>query len=462
MDGKIKKYDILIIGAGPAGHNAALKLGAAGKKIAVIETSDPGGTCLNRGCIPTTLLLNIAEFIKRLKNADEIGIELNSGFSINMDKIIKKKNYVIDIQRKGIRQSFKSHSIDFFENYSASFEDKKTICVKKNSGDETFQLTADKIVIASGSVSHSPADFEIDNKNIFLSDNIFDLNIIPKSIAVIGAGVTGCEFAYFFNELGSEVFLIDSADAILPIGIDEDIHKVFIREIKKNKINIQTSQTIEECRVNGNSCLLRLSGGVVLNPEKILVSAGRRGNIAGLNLGCAGIETDKKNFIVTDKNYMTTAPDVFAIGDIRGKFLYAHTAAAEGVALADIIMGNPRRYDFNFLPFTVFTYPEIGWVGLTEKQAIEQKIPIKKGIFHFRASGRAHTLGEISGLVKIIVNADTERIIGGHIIGSRATDLIHTVIVAMKNNIKFTDISEIIAAHPSMTESLIEAVNAVS
>jgi len=228
-------YDCLIIGAGPAGYAASLKLAKNKKKVCVIESVNAGGTCLNKGCIPTTLLLNTAEFIKKLKYCSEFGVDLPCGYKINLNKIIARKNNVVDIHKKGIMQSFKSFKIDFIEG-SASFIDEHTVSIILSGSNNKRIIAAEYIIIAAGGISFVPDNFKIDNKYFFTTEQILDIVEIPKKLAIIGGGVTAAEFAYFFNELGSEVLLIENADKILPINLDEDIRKIFIRELKKNKI----------------------------------------------------------------------------------------------------------------------------------------------------------------------------------------------------------------------------------
>ncbi|MBP7654834.1 NAD(P)/FAD-dependent oxidoreductase, partial [Candidatus Dependentiae bacterium] len=424
------------------------------------ESGCAGGTCLNKGCIPTTLLLNTAEFIKKLKYSSEFGIDLPSGYKINIDKIILRKNSVIEIHRKGIRQSFKSFKIDYIEG-TASFIDNHSLSVILNETGNRHIITGNDIVIASGGIPFVPKEYKVDNKNIFITEQILELNEIPKKLAILGAGVTGCEFAYFYNELGCEVYLIELAEKILPINLDEDIHKIFVRELKKNKINVITGSKIISNEITDSGINLKFDNGNFLITDKLLLTLGRRGSSLNLNLDSLGIKTGEKGFIPVNDFYQTSVSNIFAIGDVAGKFLYAHTASAEGILVAEYIMGKREKNNFSNIPFTIFTYPEIGWAGLTEEEAVMKNIPIKKGVFHFRSSGRAHTLGEISGLVKLLIDSRTGYIIGAHIIGSRATDLIHTVTLAMTQNIKISELTELIAAHPSMTESLVEAANII-
>lgn len=449
---------ITVLGAGPGGYVAAIKAAQLGAEVTVIEESEVGGTCLNWGCIPTKTLIASAEVLHKVRNAKNFGLELNGNIVPDIQKIVERKNKVVGIQTKGIRGLFKSWGVKLVEGRGVIIDPKK-IKVTRNGG-QTEEIETDRIIIATGSKPAQIPVFPFDGIRILSSDHAINPDSIPKSLLIIGAGVIGCEFAFIYKEFGSEVTMVEMMSNAVSTE-DEEISAILERELKKNKIKLLKDTRVEKVDVKENGVLVELSNGKELEAEKILVSIGRSVNSKNIGLESIGVKTGQRGEITVDNRMQTSVEGIYAIGDVTGGIMLAHLASAEGIVAVENAMGKDSVINYDVIPAAIFTSPEIGSVGLREKQAVEKGLKYKVGRFQFRALGKAHAMGEITGLFKIIAEEETDKILGAHIIGPHASDLIHEAALAMEKGLTVKDIAHTIHAHPTLSEGIMEAAEDV-
>jgi len=442
-----------IIGAGPGGYAAAVKAAQLGAEVVIIEDTEVGGTCLNRGCIPTKTILASTELYAKLRDMDKFGIELKGEVVLNIEKIMERKRKVINTQINGIRTLFRSWGIELKKG-RGKFLSPDLLAVEGEKGTE--EIKVDKVIIATGA---SPAElpiFPFDGKNILSSTDALELNEVPESLLIIGAGVMGCEFACIFNQLGTEVTMVE----MLPRAVymeDEEISAILERELKKRRIKLFKEVKVERVEIRNDGIRAFLSNGKEVVTKKVLVSIGRSFNTKNIGLEVIGTQIGQKGEIKVDEKMMTSVEGVYAIGDVIDGMLLAHVASKEGIIAAKNAMGADEKIDYSVVPAAIFTSPEIASVGLREYQAKEQGINYITGHFQFRALGKAHAIGEISGLIKVIADKKTDKVLGVHIIGPHASDLIHEAAVAIKASLSVKDVAETIHAHPTLSEGLMEA-----
>jgi len=449
---------IAILGAGPGGYVAAIKAAQLGVQVTVIEDTEVGGTCLNKGCIPTKTLLATTELLHKTKNSIEFGIEISGQVTPNLSKIMERKNKVVSTQVKGIRSLFKSWGITLIEGRGMVISPEK-IEVQKRDG-STDIVGADRIIIATGSRPAQLPIFPFDGDHILSSDDALTIKSVPKTLIIIGAGVIGCEFAFIFSELGADITMLE----IMPRALsteDPEISETLERELKKKKIKLMTGVKVTGVQGRHDGIHVYLEEGKELVAEKLLVSVGRALNSDGIGVEAVGIEKGPKGEIVVNEKMETNIGGMYAIGDVTGGLLYAHVASREGIIAAKNIIGADQKMDYSVVPATIFTSPEIATVGLKENQAAEKGIKVKTGHFQFRAIGKAHVMGEITGFIKVISDETSDRILGVHIIGPHASDLIHEAALAMKAGLKTRDIAETIHSHPTLSEGMMEAAEDV-
>jgi len=449
---------LTIIGAGPGGYVAALKAAQLGAQVTVIEDTEVGGTCLNKGCIPTKALVASAEVLHKAKNLQDYGIELNGEVSPNLSKIMDRKNKVVSTQIKGIRSLFKSWGVSLVEGRGMMLTPEKVEVQKRDNTIEIIET--DKIIIATGSRPAQIPIFPFDGEHILSSDDALNLKSIPKSLIIIGAGVIGCEFACIFSELGSDVTMVE----MMPRAVlteDPEISEILERELKKKKIKLLTGIMVERAEGMHDGIHVHLSNGKEIVAEKLLVSIGRTLNTENIGLEAIGIKKGARGEILVNEKMETNIDGIYAVGDATGGMLLAHTASKQGIVAACNACGKEMRYDSSVVPAAIFTSPEIGSVGLREHHASEKGIKIKTGRFPFRALGKAHAMGEIAGMIKVIADADTDKVLGVHIIGPHASDLVHEGALAIKAGLTIKEVAEMIHAHPTLAEGLMEAAEDV-
>ncbi len=449
---------LTILGAGPGGYVAALRAARLGAEVTVIEEGEVGGTCLNRGCIPTKTLIASAEVLHKARNARSFGLELDGTISPDIQKIVERKNKVVATQVKGIRGLFKSWGVRLLEGRGVITGPKKIKVTFKDGSIE--EVDTDKMIISTGSRPARIPVFPFDGERILSSDNAINPDSIPASLLIVGAGVIGCEFAFIYREFGSEVTLVE----MMPNAVsteDGEISAILERELKKKKIRLLTNTGVEKTDVKKDGVSVQLSGGSVIEAEKVLVSIGRAVNSENIGLEDIGVEKGGRGEIIVNSRMQTNVEGVYAIGDVVGGIMLAHLASKEGIVAAENAMGSDSEVSYDVVPAAIFTSPEIGSVGLREKQAAEKGLKYKIGRFQFRALGKAHAMGEIAGLFKIIADEETDKILGAHIIGPHAADLIHEVALAMEKGLTAGDIAHTIHAHPTLSEGIMEAAEDV-
>ena len=449
---------VTILGAGPGGYVAAIRAAQLGAEVTVIEESEVGGTCLNWGCIPTKTLIASAELLHKIKKAESFGLNLEGTVSPDIGKIVDRKNKVVSTQVKGIRGLFKSWGVNIIEGRGVIVDPKKIAVTHKDGS--TDEVEADKIIIATGSRPAQIPVFPFDGKRIISSDNAISPESIPESLLIIGAGVIGCEFAFIYKEFGAAVTMVE----MMPNAVsteDEEISQVLERELKKNKIKLMTGTSVEKVDVNDNGVTVILGDRKTIEVEQVLVSIGRSVNTKNIGLEAIGVETGQRGEIKVNSMMETNIEGVYAIGDVTGGIMLAHLASKEGMVAVENAMGGSAEVNYNVVPAAIFTSPEIGSVGIREKDAVEKGLKYKVGRFQFRGLGKSHAMGEIAGLFKIISDEESDKILGAHIIGAHASDMIHEVALAMEKGLTTKDIAHTIHAHPTLAEGVMEAAEDV-
>jgi dihydrolipoamide dehydrogenase len=449
---------LTVVGSGPGGYVAALKAAQLGARVTVVEDDEVGGTCLNWGCIPTKTLIASSELLAKVRELDQFGINASGDISPNLPKIMERKNKVVGIQVKGIRGLFKSWGVELKEGRGLLISQNEVEVTLKTGGTERIQT--DKIIIATGSRPAMIPAFPFDGKTVISSNEAITLTDIPKSLLIVGAGVIGCEFACIYRELGTEVTMVEMMERAVATE-DHEVSELLERELKKKKIKLLTGVKVDKIETGADGVHAFLSGGTEVVAEKLLVSIGRTFNSDTVGLEAVGIDKGKRGEIIVNGRMETNIPGIYAVGDVTGGMLLAHVASKQGIVAAKNSMGMDEVMDYTVVPAAIFTSPEIASVGLREQQAVEKGIQIKTGRFQFRALGKAHAIGEISGFIKIIADAATDRILGGHIIGPHASDLIHEIAVAMHHGLTAGDIADSIHAHPTLSEGIMEAAEDV-
>lgn len=454
-----KQYDIAVLGGGPGGYVAAIRAGQLGFKTVVLDKDNLGGICLNWGCIPTKSLLKNAEIYDQIKNhREDFGIEV-TGLEIDFNRIIKRSREISKRISKNVEMLIKKNKIDRIRGFG-KLTSKNTIEVSDEKGKAIETIKADKIIIATGAHSRFIPKIPVDKKNIITSTEAMILEKQPKDLIVIGAGAIGIEFAYFYSTLGTKVTIIEMLKQILPIE-DEEVSVALEKNFKKKGIEILTNTVVEKAEVKGNkvNVTININGEEkILSAEKVLNAIGVVGNIEGIGLEKLGIQVEKNHIKVNKETYETNVPGVFAIGDVIGPPWLAHVASAEGIHCVEHIKGiHHPPIDYDNIPGCTYCQPQVASVGLTEAKAKEKGYEIKVGKFPFMASGKAFAIGEREGFVKMIFDAKYGEILGAHIIGSEATEMIAEVTLARSLEATGESIIKTIHAHPTLSESIMEA-----
>jgi dihydrolipoamide dehydrogenase len=452
----IEKFDIAIIGSGSAGYVAAIRGADLGKKVLIIEKGELGGTCLNRGCIPTKALLHSAEIYSHFNNSEEIGIKAEN-ISYDLNVIQKRKNDIINKLATGIDLLLKSRKI-VLKKGCAKIVDEHIIEINHEGNIE--RINAENIIIATGSEPLMPPCFKFDGKNIITSKEALEVKEIPKDILIIGSGAIGVEFAIFFSSFGAKVTLVEMMPQIIPALRDKKMAKLIQRILSKKGIDVITGTKVENIEIKEDGRVFStLSSGKTIQNEKVLVSIGRKLNSEGIGLEDVGVKVENGRIIVNDK-MQTNIPNIFAIGDVIGGLLLAHKAQREGIVAAEVISGLNTKMDYRVVPSAIFSSPEISAVGLTEEEAKEKGIEIITGEIPFASNGKALTMNETEGLVKVVAKKDTKEIIGAQIVGPDASVLIAELALSVEKNLTLMDVANTIHTHPTLPEVIMEAAKA--
>ncbi|MDZ4757048.1 MAG: dihydrolipoyl dehydrogenase [Bacteroidota bacterium] len=455
----MEKYDITIIGSGPGGYVAAIRCAQLGMKVALIEKYNTlGGTCLNVGCIPSKALLDSSEHYHNATHTfKEHGIETGT-VKVNLAQMIKRKNEVVKQTCDGISFLMKKNKVEVLTG-TGSFVSPTQIKITDAAGNETIIETS-KTIIATGSKPVSLPGIDIDKKRIITSTEALNLAEIPKHLIVIGGGVIGLELGSVYARIGSQVSVIEYADSIIPT-MDRTMGKDLGRVLKKLGFSINTGHKVQSAVAKGKEVIVKATDPqgkeVEFKGDYCLVSVGRKPYTEGLALDKAGVKTDERGRVEVNEHLQTNVPSIYAIGDVVKGAMLAHKAEEEGVLVAEYISGQKPHINYLLIPGVVYTWPEVASVGYTEEELKAKNIAYKMGAFPFRASGRARASMDLDGQIKVLADATTDEILGVHMIGPRAADMIAEAVVAMEFRASAEDISRMSHAHPTYTEAFKEA-----
>ncbi len=457
-----EKFQAVVIGGGPAGYVCAIRLSQLGIKTACIDSRGTlGGTCLNIGCIPSKSLLNLSENFQKTKNFSNLGIEVGQ-VKLNLDKIMQNKNKAVDTLTKGVEFLFKKNKVSYYKG-TANFKSTKKISVKNEKKKETI-IEAEKIIISTGSVPVSLPGIEFDEKIVLSSTGALSLGKVPKKMVVIGGGYIGLEMGSVWLRFGTEVHVVEFLDHIIP-GMDREISKEFMNVLKKQGMKFHLQTKLESIKKNNNGAKITTKDkdGKKINfdCDVVLISVGRKPNTKNLNLEKINIILDDKKRIKTNNNFETNVKNIYAIGDVISGPMLAHKAEEEGIAVAELIAGQSGHVNYDVIPGVIYTSPEVASIGKTEEQLKELNKKYKVGKFPFLANSRAKAIDEVEGFVKVLADNKTDKILGVHMIGPHAGEMIAEIGVAMEFGASAEDIARTCHAHPTFSEAVKEAALSV-
>lgn len=453
------EYDVIMIGSGPGGYTGAIRCAQLGLKTAIIEKYPSlGGTCLNVGCIPSKALLDSSEhYYNAAHSFAEHGIKLND-LQVDLAQMIARKTNVVDQTTKGINFLMKKNKIDELHGV-ASFVDPHTVKITKEDGSEQV-IKGKNIIIATGSKPSSFPSMPIDKKRVITSTEALNLQEIPKHLIVIGAGVIGAELGSVYARLGAKVSFVEFFDSMIPT-MDKTMGKELQKVIKKLGADFYFSHKVTKVENKGDEVIVSMDTPkgeqTTLTGDYCLVSVGRRPYTDGLNLEAAGVKTDEKGRVEVDNHLRTNVPHIYALGDVIRGAMLAHKAEEEGTFIAETIVGQKPHVHYRLIPGVVYTWPEVASVGYTEEEVKKEGIPYKVGSFPFKALGRARASMDVDGLVKVLAHKETDEILGVHMIGARAADMIAEAVTAMEFRASAEDVTRMSHAHPTYTEAFKEA-----
>ncbi len=459
------QYDVAIIGSGPGGYVAAIRCAQLGMKTAIIEKySTLGGTCLNVGCIPSKALLDSSHHYEdAVKHFEEHGIEIPGEVKVNLEKMISRKQGVVDMTTKGIQFLMDKNKIDVYEGVG-SFKDATHVNITKNDG-KVETITAKNTIIATGSKPSTLPFITLDKERVITSTEALKLKEIPKHMIVIGGGVIGLELGQVYKRLGAEVSVVEFMDRIIPT-MDAGLSKELMKTMKKQKVKFHLSHKVKSVERKGNEVIVKADDKkgqeVVFTGDYCLVSVGRKPYTAGLNAEASGVKLDESGRVVVNEQLQTNVSNIYAIGDVIRGAMLAHKAEEEGTMVAEFMAGQKPHIDYNLIPGVVYTWPEVAAVGKTEEELKEAGIAYKVGQFPMRALGRSRASMDIDGFVKILADAATDEVLGVHMIGARCADLISEAVTAMEFRASAEDIARMSHAHPTYAEAVKEAALAAT
>ena len=456
-------FEVVIIGGGPGGYVCAIRSAQLGFKTACIESKNTlGGTCLNVGCIPSKSLLNLSEnFNKVKKNFSNLGITTGK-VTLNLSKMMKTKEKSVTVLTKGIEFLFKKNKVTYIKG-QASFKSNNEIIVQEKNSQKIYR--ANHIIISTGSEPTSLPGIKIDEKIIVSSTGALSFNKVPKELVIIGGGYIGLEMGSVWKRLGSNVTVIEFLDHIVT-GMDKDISIEFLKILKKQEINFKLNSKVTAVSVVKGKAVVDYTSNETsvrekIHADKVLVAVGRKPNTEGLNLKKMSIKCDNQGRIQVDNKFQTSVKNIYAIGDVIKGPMLAHKAEEEGIAVAEIIAGQSGHVNYNIIPGVIYTSPEVASVGKTEQQLINENIKYKIGKFPFMANSRAKVINETEGFVKILAEEKTDKVLGVHIVGPHAGDMIAEMVLAMEFGASSEDIARTCHAHPTYSEAIKEAALAV-
>ena len=456
------KFQAVVIGGGPGGYVCAIRLAQLGLKTACIESRGSlGGTCLNVGCIPSKSLLNLSEEFHKAQHLSNKGIEIGE-VKLNLSKMMKNKDKAVTILTKGVEFLLKKNKVAYFKG-AGSFKSKNEISIKDDQNKESL-IQAEKVIIATGSVPVSLPGIKFDEKIIVSSTGALKLDQVPKKMVVVGGGYIGLEMGSVWSRLGADVHVVEFLDHITP-GMDKEISNELMKILKKQGIDFHMQHKVETIKKNNSGASVKTidkdGNKKDFECDVVLISVGREPNTNGLNLKKIGVELDEKKRIKTDKNFKTNQDNIYAIGDVIAGPMLAHKAEDEGIAVAENIAGQSGHVNYDTIPGVVYTTPEVASIGKTEEQLKELNIKYKVGKFSFMANSRAKAIDDAEGFVKILADEKTDKVLGAHLIGPHAGELIAEIGVAMEFGASSEDIARTCHAHPTFSEAVKEAALSV-
>ncbi|MFL8712734.1 dihydrolipoyl dehydrogenase [Clostridioides sp. GD02377] len=447
--------DLIVIGGGPGGYVAAIRGAQLGLNVVIIEKNELGGTCLNTGCIPTKTLFKDAQILNYFKHAEEYGIKVEK-YELDLEKVQSRKKKVVKTLTSGVKGLLKANKV-VIEKGEAKLISRDSVEVKLEDGSKKI-IKGRNILIASGSKSSKPPIKGANLEGVITSKEALEMNNLPKKIVIVGGGIIGIEFAGILNEFGSDVTIVEFLDTIIPM-VDKEVSSRLSKLLNKRGIKIIISSKVEEIYKNGEGLVADISKNgekTKIACDNILISTGRELDVDGLNLEGIGIRYDKKG-IKVDENYCTSVPGIYAIGDVIGGVMLAHVASEEGKVAIERMVGEKTSVDYNLVPNSIFTFPEVSTVGLSEEEVKDKNLDYVVSKFQFSGNGKALTMNDSEGMVKIIASKDKTTIYGVHIIGPNASDLIHEAVVAMKAMLTVEEVASIMHGHPTLSEAFLEA-----
>lgn len=457
---------ITIIGAGPGGYTAAFAAARAGAEVTLVESAHLGGTCLNTGCIPTKSFRASADVFEAVRNAHTFGLAPGLNPEVHMPELVLRKRRITETLREGIRKGCARLGVQVLQGRGQVCNATRTLVTAADGS--TQEVPGDRIILATGSVPLQLPNLPVDHKHVLTSDDVLELDHIPQRVIVVGGGVIGMELAFILQALGTAVTVVEGQNRVLPLpSLDADLSDLMRREMKKRRIGLELERTVREVCVDNGQVLATLAPADASAPvaekqltaDMLVVAVGRAPNTQGLGLAEAGILLNRRGFVCVDDRLETSLPGVFAIGDLLGpeRIMLAHMAAAEGKIAAENCMGGKRNVDYTAVPSAIFTTPEVAAVGLTEAQAREAGHEVVCPVFQFRELGKAQAMGELPGFFKLVAEAGTGTLLGAHIAGAHATDLIAECTLALRLKATLHDLAETIHAHPTLAEGIFEA-----
>jgi dihydrolipoamide dehydrogenase len=462
---------VVVIGAGPGGYVAAIRAAQLGAQVTVIEQESVGGTCLHWGCIPSKVMKTTAELLDRFHRSREFGIVVQGQPVPDMRALMARKETIVQDQVKAILNLFQHHRIQHLTGFGTIKGPQ--LCEAKLVGGRILDVPWDALILALGSKPLEIPALPFDGIRVLSSNDALELQEVPESLLIVGGGVIGCEFAFIFKSLGSRVTVVEGLSRLLPLpSVDEDCSKIIQREMKKRKIQFILDRTVETVDIDGQRCRATIGpspfgepGGkdinqkpITVETEKILVCIGRQTNTGGIGLEKMGVKVDNGGWVEADEHMATGVSQVYAVGDVLGpsKVMLAHVATREGLIAAENIMGASRRMHYDVVPGVIFTTPEVANVGLTEAQAKKRGFHVRSHSVLFRNLGKPHVIGEIAGEAKVISDAENGKILGVHMVGPHASDLIAEGALAIHAGCTVGDLAETIHAHPTLAEVMME------
>ena len=457
-----QKYDVTVIGGGPAGYVCAIRASQLGLKTACIESRGTlGGTCLNIGCIPSKSLLNLSESFHKAKNFSKLGIETGD-IKLNLSKMMKNKDKAVTVLTKGVEFLLKKNKVDYIKGKGSLLNENKVSIINEDGRKNIIE--SKNIVISTGSVSAGLPGVEFDEIKILSSTGALNLPLVPKKMLIIGAGYIGLEMGSVWSRLGSEVHVIEYLDHITP-GLDKEISNEFMKILKKQKINFHLNTKVEKVIKTEHGVSIETSDDQknknLFNGDVALISIGRKPYNKNLNLEKIGIKCDEKGRINVNKNFQTNISNIYAVGDVICGPMLAHKAEEEGIAVAELIAGQAGHVNYDLIPGVIYTSPEVAYVGKNEEDLKKINVNYKVGKFPFMANSRAKAIDQSEGFVKILAEEKTDRVLGVHIIGPHAGEMIAEMSVAMEFGASSEDIARTCHAHPTFSEAIKEAALSV-